>query len=138
MKFSSSGFDDIQQLSEWIAHDPYHKDYLDPLWWLTGNGFLSYCVQDDKGPTMYVRIDQEGDLMRVHCQFASESEVSKKRVIRSFAWGLPKMEYLGRQYKMTGFIYKSNSPLLIRYMEKHFGFQSVGNDDYKLMFEVTT
>lgn len=135
MKFTSSTDQDVEQLSEWIQHDPYHKDCLNPQWWLTGNGFLSFCIQDDKGPTMYARLDKEDGLMRLHCQFGPESEVSKKRVIQSFLWGLPKLEELAKKNEMTGFIYKSVSPLLIQYMERQFGFQSVGNDDHKLLFE---
>jgi len=84
---------------------------------------------------MYVRIDREGDLMRLHCQFAPGSEVNKKRVIRSLTWALPKMQHLAETNGMVGFIYKSSSPLLIQYMERQFGFQAVGNDDHKLLFE---
>ena len=138
MKFLPSTENDIEQLSEWIANDPYHKDCLNPLWWLTGNGFLAYCLQDDKGPTMYVRIDKEDDLMRLHCQFAPETEVNKKRVMKSLTWALPQMRQLAKENGMKGFIYKSTSSLLIGYMERKFGFQAVGNDDHKLLFEVTT
>lgn len=138
MQFTQSTDYDVEQLSEWIGNDPYHKDYLNPHWWLTGNGFLSYCLQDDKGPTMYVRIDRENDLMRLHCQFAPEKQVNKKRVIRSLTWALPQMKSLAIEQGMKGFIYKSTSPLLISYMERQFGFQAVGNDDHKLLFEVTT
>lgn len=138
MKFTESTEQDIEQLSEWIENDPYHRDCLNPLWWLTGNGFLSYCLQDDKGPTMYVRIDRENGLMRLHCQFAPDKQVSKKRVIRSLTWALPKMQELAVKQGMNGFIYKSSSPLLISYMERQFGFQAVGNDDHRLLFEVIT
>jgi hypothetical protein len=136
MKFLPSTEQDIKQLSEWIQTDPYHKDCLDPFWWLTGNGFLSFCAQDDKGPTMYVRIDKENGLMRLHCQFGPETEVSKKRVIKTFTWGLPQMQPLGIVNGMIGFIFKSKSLLLIQYMERQFGFQAVGNDDYKLLWSL--
>jgi hypothetical protein len=138
MRFLPSIEQDTEQLSEWIGNDPYHKDCLDPLWWLTGNGFLAYCIQDEKGPTMYVRTDLENDLMRLHCQFAPEQEVNKKRVMKSLTWALPKMKSLAVEYGMIGFVYKSTSPLLIGYMERKFGFQAIGNDDHKLLFEVTT
>jgi hypothetical protein len=137
MKFIPSTSGDIEQLSEWIQNDPYHKDSLDPLWWLTGQGFLSFCIQDDKGPTMYARLDEEDGLMRLHCQFGPESEVSKKRVIQTFLWALPKLQIKAQENGMIGFIYKSTSPLLIQYMERQFGFQAIGNDDHKLLFEVT-
>jgi len=136
MKFTPSTEQDVPQLQEWIQHDAYHKDCLNPSWWFTGQGLLSYCIQDDKGPTMYVRIDKENDLMRLHTQFAPDSEVSKRRVIKSLVWAVPLMEHLGKQENLKGFIFKSTSPLLIDFMRRKFGFQPVGNDDYVLKFGV--
>lgn len=137
MKLTHSTEQDIEQLTEWIKADPYHRDCLNPHWWLTGNGLLSYCIQDSKGPTMYVRIDKENDLMRIHCQFAPETDVSKHRVIKSLLWALPKMEDYAKQEQLKGFIYKSVSPLLIQFMQVRFGFTPVGsNDDYWVPFEV--
>jgi hypothetical protein len=135
MKFLESTENDIEQLSEWIQNDPYHRDCLDPHWWLTGQGFLSFCVQDSKGPTMYVRLDKDGELLRLHIQFAPESEVSKLRVIKSILWGLPKIELMARAYNLKGFIFKSNSLSLINFMKNKFGFISVNSDDYQMLFE---
>lgn len=135
MTFSPSTQNDIDQLSEWIKVDPYHKNSLDPLWWLTGNGFLSYCLQDSKGPTMYVRLDRDNDLMRLHTQFAPESEVSKLRVVKSLLWALPKMETLARHEDLKGFVFKSTNPSLIDFMFRKFSFVSIGNDDFVLHFE---
>ena len=99
---------------------------------------LSYYLRDSKGPTMYVRLDQEGDLMRLSTQFGPESEVSKLRVVKSLIWALPKMEYLAKQDQLRGFIYESTSKSLIEFMQKKFGFTPVNNtDDYVLYFEVT-
>lgn len=136
MKLTESTEKDIEQLSEWIKADPYHKDCLNPHWWLTGNGLLSYCIQDSKGPTMFVRIDKQDDLMRLHCQFAPESEVSKIRVIKSLMWALPRMEAFAKQNQLKGFIYKSTSPSLIQFMQIKFGFTPMGSDnDYWTPFE---
>jgi hypothetical protein len=136
MKFLESTENDIEQLSEWIQNDPYHRDCLDPHWWLTGQGFLSFCVQDSKGPTMYVRLDKDGELLRLHIQFAPESEVSKLRVIKSILWGLPKIELMARAHNLKGFIFKSNSLSLINFMKNKFGFISINSDDYQMLFEV--
>lgn len=135
MKFLPSTENDIEQLSEWIKADPYHKDYLDPFWWLTGNGLLSYCIHDSKGPTMYVRLDEEAGLMRLHCQFAPESEVSRIRVVKSLLWALPKMKSVARDKNLQGFVYRSTSPLLISFMQTKFGFTPVGADDYWVPIE---
>lgn len=135
MKFTESTENDIGQLSEWIKSDPYHKDSLDPLWWLTGNGLLSYCLQDSKGPTMYVRLDRDNDLLRLHCQFSPESEVSKLRAIKSIIWAIPKMEELAKREQLKGLVFKSINPLLIDFMFRKFSFVSMGNDDFVLHFE---
>jgi hypothetical protein len=135
MILTSSNLGDVEQLTEWIKHDPYHEDMLNPTWWLTGNGLLSYVIQDLKGPTMYVRTDQDGTNLRIHTQFAPESEVSKIRVIKSIIFALPKMELLAKQNKLTGMIYMSTSQALIQFMQIKFGFIAVGNDDYSLPFE---
>lgn len=137
MKLTESTQQDIEQLTEWIKADPYHRDCLEPLWWLTGQGLLSYCIQDSKGPTMYVRLDEENGLMRLHCQFGPELEVSRIRVVKSLLWAVPKMTEFGKQEKLTGFIYKSTSSSLISFMQIKFGFTPVGsNDDYWMPFEV--
>jgi hypothetical protein len=133
MKFTPSTNQDIEQLSEWIKADPYHKDCLNPQWWLTGNGILSYCLQDLKGPTMYVRLDKDGDLLRIHCQFAPQVEVNTTRVVKSLMWAFPRMETVARQNSLKGFIYRSTSSLLIEFMERKFGFQPIGNDDHLLL-----
>lgn len=136
MKFTESIESDIEQLSLWIQNDPYHMDCLNPYWWLTGQGLLSYCLQDAKGPTMYVRLDVEDNLLRLHTQFAPESEVSKLRVVKSLLWALPKMQQIACENNLKGFIYKSSSESLIKFMKNKFGFIPAGSDDYQMLFEV--
>ena len=133
-KLSESTQQDIEQLTEWIQSDPYHKDCLNPTWWLTGNGALSYCLMDSKGPTMYVRTDIEGWKLRLHCQFAPESEVDKSRVIKSIIWALPRMEKFARDNQLSGLIYQSTSPSLISFMQMKFGFVPTENNDHIMVF----
>lgn len=133
-KFSESTIEDIPQLTEWIKSDPYHKDCLSPLWWLTGSGLLSFRMDDRDGSTMYVRTEPDNKLLRIHTQFAPESVVSKIRVIKTIMWGLPKMESIAVANGLDGLIYRSTNPELIRFMQKKFGFISVGDDDYRMLF----
>lgn len=135
MKFTTSTIDDIEQITEWIENDPYHKDCLDPFWWLTGQGLLSYCIQDSTGPTMYVRLDLEVPYLRIHTQFAPLTEVSKTRVVKSLLWALPRMETVARNNGCTNYVFKSTSPDLIQFMFKKFGFVSIGSDDYSAPVE---
>jgi hypothetical protein len=137
MKFTPSTEQDTEQLSEWILADidPPHRS-VSPSWWLTGNGVLSYCLHDTKGPTMYVRLDKDKDMMRLHCQFAPVSEVSRLRVARSLLFALPRMREIAKKSNLKGFVYKSTHPDLISFMQTCFSFVPNGDDDYKLMFEV--
>lgn len=130
IKLTPSTKDDIEQLTEWIEHDPYHKDCLNPEWWLTGNGMLSFVVQDDKGPTMYVRTEIDRVALRVHIQFAPESEVSRQRVITSLVEGFPLVAKFGKDSGCVRMVYKSTSPGLIAFLQKQLSFVPAGDDDY--------
>jgi hypothetical protein len=137
MKFTDSTEQDIQQLSEWIQQDPYHRDCLNPRWWLTGQGLQSFCLQDSIGPTMYIRLDDEKPLLRIHIQFGPESEVSKSRVVKSIVKALPVVQQFATQNKFDGFIFKSISEPLINFLKIKFGFTPTGTDnDYWMPFEV--
>ena len=138
MKFTDSTVNDIEQLTEWILADCYHKDCLDPKWWLTGHeGALTcFCLQDDKGPTMYVRLDKEEDLIRIHIQFGPEGEVSKSRVVKSIIKALPAVKEYAKGQGFKGFIYRSTSESLISFLQMKFAFVPVGGDDYQMNFEV--
>lgn len=135
IEFVPTAFGDVEQLAKWIQHDPYHKDCLNPEWWLTGNGLLSFRVDDLIGPVMYIRTEPDDGLLRIHTQFAPEQEVSKLRVVRAIVKGLPKLEILARDNVLSGFVYRSVSPLLVEFMIKKFRFVAVGKDDYRMLFE---
>jgi hypothetical protein len=134
MKLSESTEQDIEQLTEWIRHDPYHKDCLNPTWWLTGNGALSYCLMDSKGPTMYVRTEIDGWKLRLHTQFAPLSVVDKTRVMKAIIWAIPVMEKFAKDNGLSGLVYQSTSPSLISFMQIKFGFVLAGNSDFVMVF----
>lgn len=137
MKFSPSTLDDIEQLTEWIAHDPYHFHLGQPEWWLSGTegSLLSFCLSDNRGPITYVRLDAEGEYVRIHTQFAPEIEVSKRRVVVGVIWAVRCLIELYKSEGKKGLVFNSVSPSLIGFMDKHLGFKSVGSDDYRLDFE---
>jgi hypothetical protein len=95
-------------------------------------------LMDDKGPLTYVRLDDEGEYVRLHTQFAPVSEVSKRRLVVGM---LQCMSLLSDTYKAQkgrkGFVFQSVSPTLIAFMSKRQGFSSIGNDEYRVDFEVT-
>jgi hypothetical protein len=126
---------DLEQLTEWILHDPYHFHRGQPEWWLTGNdNLLAFCLSDDTGPLCYVRLDSEDGYVRIHTQFAPESVVSKKRLVVGMIGCMRKLiEFYKSSSK--GMIFNSVSPSLVAFMDKQLNFKSVGNDDYQLIFE---
>lgn len=136
INFSPSTENDLEQLTEWIQHDPYHFHLGQPEWWLTGvkDSLLAFCLMDGRGPLTYVRLDNEGEYVRIHTQFAPEAVVGKRRLIVGM---IQCMEQLIRLYTPSkmGMVFNSVSPTLIAFMSKKFGFKPVGNDDYQLDFE---
>lgn len=136
INFSPSTLIDLEQLTEWISHDPYHFHLGQPEWWLTGaeGSLLSFCLMDGKGPVAYVRLD-EGDDIRIHTQFAPETVVSKRRLVVGMIQAVRALIGLYKDTSARGLVFNSINPSLIAFMDKHLGFKSVGNDDYRLDFE---
>jgi hypothetical protein len=134
IKLSPSTEQDIERLTAWIKSDPYHKDCLNPIWWLTGveGSLLSFRLDDDHGPLCYVRLDQDilTGLIRLHTQFAPRQDVSKLRLVRGMLKCVPIVEKFSREQKASGIVFQSTSPLLIDFMKKKFEFQPAGGDDY--------
>jgi len=131
---------DLGQIREWMKEDPWHSHLpnqtAEEL--LTGAGLLCFCIQDDKGPIVFVRFDKDDDenLLRISTQFAPESEVSKRRLVVSLTRSLvPMIIKFGKDNKFDGAVYESVSSKLIEFMSK-FGFRPAGNNDYMLAFEV--
>lgn len=126
---------DAAQLREWIRRDPYHFYWSTPDMWLTGNGLLAFRLEDDAGPLTYVRLDEEGEYVRLSTQFAPRDVVSKKRLMPGIVECLKRLTgfYTGR-YK--GFVFYSLNPSLVAFMAKQ-GFNPIGDDNYRLDFEGT-
>jgi len=129
--------DDLEQVREWIQADPWHKDDYrhSAEFLLTGNGLLTFCLMDDKGPLCFVRLDAEGEMLRLATQFGPESEVSRKRLIVGLlSMGIPAIVKFGKDRGFKGIVFESTSESLIAFMDKQ-GFKAAGGDDYALTFE---
>lgn len=131
---------DLSQIQEWINADSYHKDVprctAEGL--LTGNGALTFRLQDDEGPLCFVRLDAEGEFLRLSTQFGPESEVSKRRLVTGLlSTGIPAITMFGKENKYKGIVFESTSPTLIAFMDKQ-GFRLKSGDDYVLVFEEQT
>jgi hypothetical protein len=135
IKFLEATLDDIPQIAAWSKSDPYHLHQDCPEWWLGDGAVLAFCLLDECGPLTYVRLDAEGEYVRMHVQFPPESVVSKSRLAKGIIHcQLTLSEYFkGSDY--WGFIFNSTSPSLIAFMGR-LGFVRVGDtDDYRLDFE---
>lgn len=134
IKFIPTDKEDISQLREWIAKDPWHQNLNYPEWWLTGEGHLAFCVQDDIGPTVYVKLEKEDGLFRLHCQFGPREEVNRKRLLESMSIGLPVLFNLLRQDGGVGVVFESRNRSLVAFMAAH-GFKPCEKaGDYELKF----
>lgn len=137
MELIPSTLEDISQLVEWTARDKYHLHQNQPEWWLTGNGAdLAFCLKDKEGQVCYVRLDKENNLIRIHTQFAPYEQVSKVRLVKGMLKTIPIVIQFAKQQEAIGLIFKSVSPSLIEFMNRKFGFSSVGNNNYQMNFEV--
>jgi hypothetical protein len=129
---------DLLKIREWIAADPWHQK--DPTWipegLLTGNGVLAFCVADEVGPLCFVRLNAEGDVLRLATQFGPESEVSKKRLIVGLlSTGIPAIIEFGKSKGYKGIVFESVSQNLINFMRHQGFFKAAGENDYMLTFE---
>jgi hypothetical protein len=131
---------DVEQIAEWLAADPWHRDDPRniPAYMTTGNGLLSYCVQDDEGPVFYVKLtDNEDGLVRCTVQFAPENVVSKRRTAVALASsaGIGTMAVFAKSFGYSGLVYESISPTLIAFGKKMGFDKRIGENDYAMLFE---
>jgi hypothetical protein len=131
--------DDLPKINEWIAADPWHREDKNNTaeFLLTGNGELAFKVTDDIGSLCFVRLDKEGERLRLATQFGPESEVSKKRLIVGLLKeGIPGIICFatGVQPAYKGIVFESVNESLIEFMGKQ-GFFHDKADDYVLTFE---
>jgi hypothetical protein len=99
---------------------------------LTGNGLLSFRVDDELGPVFYVRLD-EGEFCRLSVQFAPHDIVPKRRLVVSMLEALPKAIQVAKDSGSKGMTFDSSSPTLIKFMDR-IGFKDSGNGSYTLLF----
>lgn len=132
IKFIPSTTEDAPQIQQWTDADVYHNGQHSPDWWITGNGLLSFCLCDDAGSVLYIRLD-EGEYVRISAQFAPADIVGKRRLVRAILQLLPKLVEVAKSNGSKGLIFSSESPTLIGFMKKA-GYQDTGDGDFKLTF----
>ncbi len=122
---------DLPRLAEWIAADQWHKG--GPAgWWTSPESVVTARLDDDIGPVIYLRINRDGERVRLNLQFAPVSAVSKLRVARVLKNAIPRIINVMR-HQSIGVVFSSENPPLIGFGLK-FGFKSIGNNDFLYSF----
>jgi hypothetical protein len=116
IKFIPTVEGDVDQIREWTAADPWHQNQKQPEWWLTGSeAYVCACVQDEKGPVVYLKVEEEETQFRLHCQFGPRSEVSRLRLLLAMRDGLPPL-VMHLLSKGKDVVFNSSNPSLVRFM----------------------
>ena len=132
LNFVTTTQEDLPLLKSWIDADVWHQNKESVEWWL--RGYLSFKLVDDRGTTVFVRFDREGDLVRLHSQFAIPSEVSERRVAFSISEAIPRFIECAKVDGVKGIITESVSPKLVAFLTTRLGFAPAEGNNYVLMF----
>ena len=139
INFNNATEADKPQIAEWIAADPHHANVYEPADWLTGQGEITFCVEDESGPAMYVRFDREDRLLRLRTQFMPESENSKERTGKAILGAMRLfLPTAAERYDVDGVVFETKNMALARFMQHAFKFEPADGDDYRLMFSKET
>ena len=127
--------EDLPTIASWckLDIDPSHHN-IQPEFFLTGCGFLTFKIVDENGTVLFVRVEGDADTAVLHLQFAPESVVAKIRLVRAMLKVFPLvMDELNKNFLAVKF--ESTSTPLIRFFSK-LGFQRADGDFYRLDFPV--
>lgn len=121
----------IERLAGWIQADVYHKDQTIDQW-LDG-GLLCCWIYDKDGPVVFMKLELEEHLVRLHTQFAPITEVGKLRVAKTILSSWPRVCSIAQQPDVKGIAFQSTSPTLISFMKK-LGFKDWRENDFLFSF----
>lgn len=132
VNFVATTQEDLPVLQSWIDADSWHQNKESVEWWL--RGYLSFKLVDDRGITVFVRFDREGDRVRLHSQFAIPSEVSEHRVAVSISEAIPRFIECAKVDGVKGIVTESVSPKLVAFLTTRLGFVPDEGNNYVLKF----
>lgn len=122
VKFRTVKEEDRAEIDAWIASDPGHVGKMTADFFIRIPLTSIACVlEDDKGPAMYVRFDDEGRSTRAHIQFAPD----RRRIVRALEEGYPAVAQTMKARGFHAIIFDSCSPALMKWMAG-FGFTFEG------------
>jgi hypothetical protein len=117
---------DTAIIDDWIAKDPDHSAKgMTHRFFLFG---LSFAIEDERGPTMYVRLNPEHDAARIHIQFDNDE---KRRTALALVREFQLVSDLIKKAGYKRLIFDSVSEPLVRFCQKRFGFVRLADsNDY--------
>jgi hypothetical protein len=121
---------DSDRITEWIRRDLDHAGQMSADWWSEGT-VLSSCVEDGKGPVLYIRLDSEGLGLRLNIQFAPEDLVTKSRTAKTILKGMPVLAEEMKKRGAKAIVFESTANPLIKFMNR-MGFEYWKDNDYVL------
>jgi hypothetical protein len=138
MRLETSTAADIAQIRSWseVDIDKFHRS-VSPKFWLTAapGSYLAGAIDDAEGRVLYFRFDREGDLLRMHTQFAPETVVSRRRVAVAINKVLPEYLALAAEVGISGIVFETVFSALAAFMARIGFVKAEGeNNDYILKF----
>ena len=118
---------DREQLAQWIADDPEHKDLFLPEFWYERNR-VSFVIEDKSGPVMFVKLVPEPPAMRIYIQFCHDPSRVAKAMLRHFS----EVKVMVRRTGAKMIVFDTNNSRLAASCERLFGFQRITESDYSL------
>lgn len=113
--------EDTSSLAELLSKDEHHKDTTTDFFFQEGTKSM-ICESNDKKHMMCVRCSNS---LRLDIQFDNNDKLfNAKTIIEVF----PKLCAWAKSKGFTEVVFCSNSPELIAFLNKKFGFESVPNE----------
>jgi len=114
--------EDLPLLAKFTVEDPWHRDAP------TLENMSGACtVEDDQGVVFFVFLEQ---VARVHVQFGGDRDRIRETLGNAFR----EISQTCKEEGYTEMIYQSESPLLIKFLQK-YGFQPM-KDEYSVRLDV--
>jgi hypothetical protein len=120
-KFRAVTEADRPLIERWIADDPGHRGIIEADQFLKPGRFHSlYCVEDEEGPTMFVRQEVQGMKTRLYIQFGPD----RKRIVKTVKEGFPKVIDDARKRGFVGIVFDTASPALAKFFLTVYRFRA--------------
>lgn len=114
--------EDKPRLAKMIAADDHHRESTTPEFFFEPGTKCVVYESDDAEHQMFVRFS---NCLRLDIQFDNEDRLFNAKTILS---NFPKVVAWAKQKGFTEIVFDSNSPDLIVFLKRKFGFEPIGNE----------